>query len=111
MFLILNVLALLVFIALPQGKDILLIIVEEVSIQFRFGNLIFLLFGVTLWAIVSEYGTRYAIYVTDISAKSISDKRVIWRKAVQKAVAQLFLMLPFITVLTGFIINYFKIKF
>ena len=106
MFLFLNIGALFVFIALPQGKDILLIVVEEVGIQYNFGNLIFLLFGVVLWAVVSEYGTRYAIYVTDNSAKSISDKRVNWRKAVEKAIAQLFLMLPFITVLAGLLINY-----
>lgn len=106
MFLVLNIGALLVFISLPQGKDILLIIVEEVGSQYNFGNLIFLLFGILLWAVVSEYGSRYAIYVTDNSGKSISDKRVHWRKAVEKAVAQVFLMLPFITVLTGLIINY-----
>src|SRR5579862_9738283 len=91
-FLILNILAFLVFTVLPQGKDILLIVVEDVGVQHRPGNLFCLVVGILVWSIITEFGTRYAIYVTDNSAKSISDSRVRWRKEVQKAVAQIFLM-------------------
>ncbi len=74
----------------------------------RVGNLFFLLLGVSLWSIVSEFGTRYSIYVSDNSGKSLSDERVNWRKTVQNVIADLFLMLPFFIVFIGFAIQYFQ---
>ena len=108
MFGVLNIIALLVFTVLPQGKDIFLIIAEEVGVQKRFGNLIFLLVSIVLWSIVSEFGARYAIYVTDNSGKSVSAERVEWRKALQKVMADTFLLLPYLIVLIGFLINYLE---
>lgn len=105
-FLVLNILALFVFIMLPQGRDILLIVAEEVGVETRFGNLLWLVIGVLLWSVVSEFSARYSIYVTDNSGKSLSHERVRWRKAVQHAISDLFLMLPFIVVLLGLLINY-----
>ncbi len=109
MFTFFNLVALIVFTTLPQGKDILLIIAEDISRPDpKFGNLLWLIIGVIFWSIVSEYGTRYSIYVTDNSGNSLSDKRVIWRKAIQRATAEIFLMLPFLIVFIGFIINYIQ---
>ena len=106
-FAVLNFLALLVFTFLPQGKDVLLMVVEDIGVKpHRFGNLICLLIGVFIWSIVSEFGSRYAIYVTDNSGRSLSDERVRWRKAVQDAIAQIFLILPYVILLLGFVINY-----
>jgi hypothetical protein len=107
MFTVFNVLALFVFTALPQGKDVLLIIVEDI-LTFHVWNLIWLLIGVVFWSIVSEYGTRYSIYVTDISGRSLSDERVVWRKTLQQAVAEIFLALPYLIVIVGFLINYLQ---
>ncbi|PSL45699.1 hypothetical protein CLV51_104406 [Chitinophaga niastensis] len=108
MFSILNILAFFVFTMLPQGRDVLLIIVEEIAIQHRIGNLFWLLGGVFLWSVVSEYGSRYAIYVTDNSGKSLSEERVRWRKAVQETVANMFLLVPFLIVFASFLINYLR---
>jgi len=55
MFTFFNLVALIVFTVMPQGKDILLIIAEDI-LQYHFGNLIWLLIGVVFWSIVSEYG-------------------------------------------------------
>lgn len=103
---LLNLLAFLVFTLLPQGKDVLLVIVEEVGVEYRFGNLLFLIIGVFLWSVVSEFGSRYAINVTDNSGKNLNSKRVKWRKKLQEAFAGMFLMLPYIIVILGFGINY-----
>lgn len=109
MFTFFNIVALVVFTVLPQGRDILLIIAEDITrSDAQFGNLIWLLIGVVFWSIISEYGTRYSIYVTDNSGNSLSDERVVWRKAVQKATAEIFLMLPYLIVAIGFLINYLQ---
>ena len=100
-----NFIALLVFTLLPQGKDVLLIIVED-TIKFRAGNLVCLIIGIILWSIVSEFGSRYSIYVTDNTGKSLSDERVKWRKAVQRVIADIFLIMPFLIVFIGFLVNY-----
>ncbi len=103
---ILNVLALLIFTLLPQGKDILLAIAEQVGVEHSVGSFFYLLVGLIIWSVVSEYATRYSIYVTDNSGKSLSDERVAWRKAVQTAISNLFLIAPYMIVLLGFLINY-----
>jgi hypothetical protein len=107
MFAFFNLVALLVFTVLPQGKDILLIIAEDIQF-YQVGNLFCLIIGVVFWSITSEYGTRYSIYVTDNSGNSLSDKRVVWRKAVQKSITEIFLMLPYFIVFIGFLINYLQ---
>lgn len=106
MFVTLHIVALLVFTVLPQGRDVLLIVVEEIAVQHHVGNLLWLLGGAFIWSVVSEYGSRYAIYVTDHSGKSLSDERVQWRKAVQKTIAQTSLLMPYFILLLGFVINY-----
>lgn len=108
MLLVLQAGALLVFLFLPQGKDVLLIVAEEVGVSHRFGSLIWLLMGIFLWSVVSEYASRYAIYVSDNSGKSLTQQRVVWRKAVQKAISDLILMAPYIIALMGLLLNYLQ---
>jgi hypothetical protein len=108
MFSLLSLIALFVFTLLPQGKDVLLLIVEEVGVEKSYGNLIFLLVGVFLWGVTSEFGSRYAIAVTDNAGKNLNAQRVEWRKQLQKTAALVFLMLPYLIVLLGFLINYIQ---
>lgn len=103
---LLNVLAFIVFTLLPQGKDVIFIISEEVGVENRYGNLIWLLIGVSFWSIISEFACRYSVYVSDNSGKSVSEERVKWKKAVQKLVAELSLIAPFFILLFAFLINY-----
>lgn len=105
---LLNLLAFMIFIVLPQGKDILMIVVEEVGSQNRYGNLIWLLFGTFLWSIVSEFGARYAIYVTDRSGRNLTAQRVLLRKVIQRIIAEIYLLLPYVIVLLGLGSNYFQ---
>lgn len=108
LFLFFNIAAIAVFTMLPQGRDILRIVAEDLSTldNLNVWNLVWLLIGVFIWSVVSEYGTRYSIYVTDNSAKSLSSNRVNFRKHMQQFVAGIFLMLPYIVVIIGFILDY-----
>lgn len=103
--LLFNAFGFVTFIFLPQGRDVLRIIAEDVA-EFRWGNLIWLLIGTLIWGLFSEFGVRYAIYVTDNSGNNLSDARVKWRKALQNAIADFFLILPFLIIITGLIKNH-----
>lgn len=109
LFVFFNAAALFVFGALPQGRDVLRIVAEEINNlpPYQWSNLFWLLIGVFVWSIVAEYGTRYAIYVTDNSAKSLSEYRVSLRKNLQKLFSGLFLMLPYLMMMLGFAIDFF----
>jgi hypothetical protein len=102
-FFLFNVLALFVFIFLPQGKDIILIVIEDLS-NFQIGSLISLLLGVIGWSVISEFGARYKIYVTDNSGLSLTDERVNFRKEAQKFVSSIYLLLPGIIAIISVIV-------
>src|SRR5439155_638970 len=92
MLIFLNLLATVVFLFLPQGKDVIYIVSEDLASRpIQFGNFIWLIAGVFFWSLVSEFASRYALYVTDNSGKGLSGERVAWRKALQKALSTLFL--------------------
>ncbi|MEH3115855.1 patatin-like phospholipase family protein [Pedobacter terrae] len=82
-----------IFLLLPQGRDTLLLVVENLS-TFNFWPIFFLLLGIAAWSMVSEISVRYAIYISDNSGKNLSDDRVAWRKTVQKLLAAAFLLWP-----------------
>lgn len=112
-FLVLEVIAILAFLILPQGRDTVLMVSENLntfhltsSTFLHLTSFIFLLGGVFLWSITSEFGARYAIYVTDNSGKSLSDERVQWRKSLQKAMAAAFLLLPSLVVMAAILLNW-----
>lgn len=99
--------AFVLFTMVPQGKDVLFVVAEDVS-KWDFIDMVWLLVGLTFWSVTAEYAARYAIYVTDNSARSLSDNRVVYRKALQKALARISLMWPFITMFSGLAIVYFE---
>ncbi|SDG97135.1 hypothetical protein SAMN05421827_1144 [Pedobacter terrae] len=82
-----------IFLLLPQGRDTLLLVVENLS-TFNIWPIFFLLLGIAAWSMVSEISVRYAIYISDNSGKNLSDDRVAWRKTVQKLLAAAFLLWP-----------------
>ncbi|WP_293787279.1 patatin-like phospholipase family protein [uncultured Pedobacter sp.] len=89
-----------IFLLLPQGRDTLLLVVENLS-TFNFWPIFFLLLGIAAWSMVSELSVRYAIYISDNSGKNLSDDRVAWRKTVQKLLAAAFLLWPSFIVLVS----------
>lgn len=82
-----------IFLLLPQGRDTILLVVENLS-AWNFWPLFFLLLGIVVWSMVSELSVRYAIYISDNSGKNLTDDRVTWRKTVQKLLAAIFLLWP-----------------
>lgn len=107
---IFQVLALLVFIMLPQGQDVIMVAVDTMGDYFVPGNVLGLVIGTVAWSIFSEFAVRYAIYVTDNSGNSLSQQRVVWRKAVQQAVADIFLLSPYIIILISLWVNYDRLS-
>jgi hypothetical protein len=105
MLLFLNLLALVIFIFLPQGKDVIYIVSEDVGVAHKVSSLLWLLFGLICWSYVSEFASRYALYVTDNSGIGLSDERVRWRKECQRILSSIFLILPYIIVLISILVN------
>jgi hypothetical protein len=99
-FLLFNVLAFIIFIFLPQGKDVVLIVIEDLS-KFNPLSLLSLLFGLVGWSVFAEFGARYKIYITDNSGKSLTGNRVNYRKQLQHFFSMVYLLLPFAIVLFG----------
>ncbi len=104
MMLIFNLTGLLVFLFLPQGRDVLLIVSEDIT-DGKIGSLLWLAFGTLVWSLFSEFGMRYAIYVTDNSGVSLSEARVNWRRKLQVVISDVFIILPFLIVILGMVFN------
>jgi len=108
-FVLFAVLASVIFIVLPQGIDTLLVVIEEVFKGYP-EKFIALLAALFVWSILSEFGIRYAIYVSDNSGKSMSDKRVAWKKAVQRIIAGSCLLWPTVLIAISLAISYSRHK-
>lgn len=102
-FFLFNLTAFIIFIFLPQGKDVVLMIIEDLS-SFNIGPLFSLLLGVTGWAVFAEFGARYKIYITDNSGKALTGSRVNYRKQVQRFLSMMYLLLPFVVVFLSVVI-------
>ena len=110
MVLVFQLLSFLIFVKLPQGQDIIMVAVDELRQDGNTSNLWGLVIGTVAWSIFSEFAVRYAIYVTDNSGNSLSEQRVVWRKAVQQAVADIFLLLPYIVMMLSLWANYKRLQ-
>ena len=102
-FLLFGILALFLFLFIAPGRDALSLVLEDVH-SGNISSLVSLLIGVFIWSIISEFGARYSIYVTDNSGKNLSAERVEWRKFVQRLIAGSCLLLPTLLVMFSMII-------
>lgn len=106
--LVFHCLAILAFIFLPQGTDVLLLLLEN---SFQVGNpatLLFLMMGVFFWSISSEFCCRMLLYMTDNSGHSLSISSVQSRKLLQVLLAKFCLYAPLLIVGIGLIKAYFQ---
>jgi hypothetical protein len=92
-YLLFVLLALFLFLFIAPGRDALSLVLEDIHAG-NISSLVSLLIGVFIWSVISEFGARYSIYVTDNSGKSLSAERVEWRKFVQRLIAGTCLLLP-----------------
>jgi hypothetical protein len=101
-------LATIAFLFLPQGTDVLLLLLEN---SFQTGNpsaLFFLLFGVLFWSISSEFCCRMLLYMTDNSGHSLSITSVQSRKSLQVQLAKFCLYAPILILGIGLVKAYFQ---
>jgi hypothetical protein len=89
-----NIVALVAFLIIPQGTDMLLLILEPTSIVTTFLPIFYLLIALFCWSVSSEFCTRFLIYMTDNSGHTLSPSRVTLRKSIQKNIATFFLYYP-----------------
>jgi hypothetical protein len=102
-YLFFAIVAFVVFLVISPGRDALLPVIEDVHYN-NPASLISLLTGIFAWSIISEFGVRYSIYVTDNSGKSLSAERVEWRKFSQHVVAGICLLLPSVLIILSLIV-------
>jgi hypothetical protein len=102
-YLFFAIIAFVVFLVISPGRDALLLVIEDVHYN-NPASLISLLTGIFTWSIISEFGVRYSIYVTDNSGKSLSSERVEWRKFSQHLVAGICLLLPSVLIILSLIV-------
>ncbi|MEI8073337.1 MAG: hypothetical protein WCH78_01210 [Bacteroidota bacterium] len=104
-----NILALIAFLLIPQGTDMLLSILEPKSFFTTLIPIAVLLIALFYWSVSSEFCTRFIIYMTDNSGHTLSPDRVLLRKSIQKKLAQFFLYYPAVLValacIKAFLIN------
>lgn len=106
--LVFHCLAVLAFVFLPQGTDVLLLLLEN---SFQVGNpatLLFLMMGVFFWSISSEFCCRMLLYMTDNSGHSLSIASVQSRKSLQVLLAKICLYEPILILGIGLIKAYFQ---
>jgi hypothetical protein len=83
------------------------VVIEDLS-EVQPLSTVSLLFGLTGWCLVSEFGARYKIYVSDNSGLLLTNERVNFRKEAQKFVSTVYLLLPIIIVMLSVIIVSFS---
>ena len=104
LLLLFNALAVFAFLLAPQGTDVLLSITEDAANHFHVGPLLWLLVSLVFWSIASEFSTRFLIYLTDNSGRSLAPARVNFRKSVQKWLSRIFLFFPSVLMTIAFLI-------
>jgi hypothetical protein len=111
--LLFDLLALFAFVIAPQGTDVLLSIAEDAGGNEFLGKTwtgIWLLLALLFWCIASEFCTRFLIYLTDNSGKSLAPHRVKSRKEFQWIASKVSLFFPlflmFIAFLKALWVNY-----
>jgi hypothetical protein len=91
-----------IFLFLPQGRDTLLLVIEQMDAG-DYKQLVFLLICILIWSMFSELSVRYAIAIADNSGKSLRDSRVYWRKLSQRILASFALFWPILMVIAALI--------
>jgi hypothetical protein len=104
--LIFDLLALFAFVIAPQGTDVLLSIAEDTGgfeIINKTWSGVWLIIALLLWCVSSEFCTRFLIYLTDNSGKSLAPHRVKARKDFQRIASKISLFFPLVLMLIAFL--------
>jgi hypothetical protein len=101
-----DLLAVLAFIAVPQGTDTMLSIAEDLgnTKANSLGTTIWLFGSLFFWSIASKFCTGMLISLSDNSGRTLPLHRVDARKKIQKAASFVSLLLPSFILFVGFMI-------
>ncbi|MDT3401219.1 hypothetical protein [Mucilaginibacter terrae] len=91
-----------IFLALPQGRDTILLVVEKMD-SGDYWQLLFFIIAMTIWSMSAEFSVRYATSIADNSGKSLRDSRVYSRKLAQRFLAAFCLFAPGLFILISLI--------
>lgn len=97
-----DILAIIAFLFVPQGGDMLLIITEN-ALSGKGYQLVGLITATLFWCISSEYCTRMLTYLADNSGRSLDPDRVNDRKRYEKWLATTALFFPIVLLVIAFI--------
>ena len=101
-----QLLVLVVYWFMPQGQDLLLAIMEDVA-GWEVMTFFWFILAIAFWSITSEFGSRFILYLADVSSYNLTVKQIHARKYVLKLVSKSVLFLPVINASVGFAIAYF----
>jgi hypothetical protein len=93
-------------ISLPEVQDVILIILEDTSL-YHWSPLTCFTIALLFWSITSEFGSRFILYLSDISSHNLNPDRVQQRKDIAKVYSTIVLFFPIFITSIGFIIVYF----
>lgn len=102
--LISDLIALLAFVIMPQGTDVMLAIGEDIgSAHPQPGTTISLILALWFWSVSAEYCSRLLVYMTDSSGHVLPDFRVKIRERNQEIIATAALFFPQFLTIAAFI--------
>lgn len=100
--LLFDLLAFVAFLFISQGRDVLLVVTENVGNFTHKWQLAALLAAVFFWSVTSEYVTRMLNYLSDNTGKALNPQRVANRKKSQRIINLLSLFYPNLLMLIAF---------
>jgi hypothetical protein len=107
LLLLFDLVALFAFLKAPQGTDVLMSIAEDLAYSFKhltsWGPLFWLLITLLFWSIAAEFCSRFIIYLTDNSGRSLAPQRVEFRKSTQKYISRFSLFFPMVLMIFAFL--------
>jgi hypothetical protein len=107
LLLLFDLFAIFAFLKASQGTDVLVSIAEDLAYSFKhltsWGPLFWLLVTLIFWSIAAEFCSRFIIYLTDNSGRSLAPQRVEFRKNIQKYISRFSLFLPMVLMILAFL--------
>ncbi len=100
--LIFQILVAVAIICVPPAQDVMLVILED-SISKIWPPLIWFSLAMIFWSVTSEFGSRFILYLSDVSSHHLNPARVQRRKTIVRIFSILVLFLPITATFVGFV--------
>ena len=91
-----------------QGQDMMFIVIEDIFAGSYWSSFWFVV-ALFYLSVVSEFGVRFILNLSNITTLNLAQKRIRYRKLVQKKISKIVLFAPALFSLAGFIKTYIYI--